>query len=39
MAKFCTNCGEQLVKEKKCPKCGKVLKSNAKFCPECGEKV
>ena len=39
-AKFCKNCGTELVEEsnqnKFCSNCGVEMDSNAKFCPECG---
>lgn len=33
---FCPHCGAQNIEEKKCPKCGLVVKGNAHFCTGCG---
>jgi len=38
-AKFCGNCGENLVKQRHCPNCGEEIKGDDKFCPNCGEKL
>jgi len=35
--KFCTECGEPLVK--RCGKCGGEINGTPKFCPECGESL
>ena len=40
-AKFCPECGEKQVVQKKvkhCTECGAEAKATAKFCPECGAK-
>jgi hypothetical protein len=34
-AKFCSECGEKLVKT--CPKCNTPVSGTQKFCPDCGE--
>jgi len=36
-ARFCNNCGTQLVVGNKCAHCGKDLPPEAKFCPVCGK--
>ncbi|MBF0495928.1 MAG: SPFH domain-containing protein [Deltaproteobacteria bacterium] len=38
-ARFCPNCGDQIVKFNKCPQCGKTLPPEAKFCMMCGAKL
>ena len=38
-AKFCSQCGHQLLIFQKCAGCGKNLPSNAKFCVQCGRPV
>ena len=38
-AKFCSECGEKVIKELKCKQCGNILKPNSKFCDQCGTKV
>jgi membrane protease subunit (stomatin/prohibitin family) len=38
-AKFCPQCGHQLVVFSECSKCGKHLTPNAKFCSRCGQPV
>jgi membrane protease subunit (stomatin/prohibitin family) len=38
-AKFCPQCGHQLVIFSECVKCGKNLTPNAKFCSRCGQPV
>jgi len=35
-AKFCPDCGHQLLVFKQCPRCSKNLTPNAKFCSRCG---
>ena len=35
-AKFCPNCGHQLMVFDQCVNCGKNLSPNARFCPRCG---
>lgn len=35
-SKYCTNCGEQIIRNKVCPNCNKEIKQNHKFCPNCG---
>ena len=37
-AKFCSNCGSELIRKKFCSICGSKLESDAKFCPNCGQK-
>ncbi len=37
--KFCLRCGTSKQGDKKCPKCGSQIQSDALFCPECGEKI
>lgn len=36
-AKFCPQCGHQLVVFTRCRGCGKNLAPNSKFCPRCGQ--
>jgi membrane protease subunit (stomatin/prohibitin family) len=38
-ARFCPNCGNQILKINKCLKCGEDLPPEAKFCMSCGAKV
>lgn len=38
-AKFCPQCGRQLLVFRKCAGCGENLPPNAKFCGECGRPV
>jgi membrane protease subunit (stomatin/prohibitin family) len=38
-ARFCTNCGSQLVVVNKCTHCGKNLHQEDKFCSVCGKEV
>ncbi len=38
-AKFCPQCGHQLLVFEQCSKCGKNLSPSAKFCPRCGHPV
>lgn len=38
-AKFCSECGEKVIRELKCKQCGNKLKDNSKFCDQCGTKV
>ena len=38
-AKFCSNCGHQLLVFQQCSACGKNLPANAKFCLKCGHPV
>jgi len=38
-ARFCNNCGSQLVVVNKCAHCGKNLSPEDKFCPICGKPV
>ena len=38
-ARFCNNCGSQLVVVSKCAHCGKNLSPEDKFCPLCGKPV
>lgn len=38
-AKFCTECGESLISDKKCSNCGVKLEAETKFCPDCGQKA
>ena len=35
-AKFCSGCGEKLIKAVACPKCGAENSAGAKFCAQCG---
>jgi membrane protease subunit (stomatin/prohibitin family) len=35
-AKFCPQCGHQVVVFTQCARCGKNLAPNSKFCPRCG---
>ncbi len=36
-AKFCSKCGEALVKSKPCPTCNELNDPDAKFCDNCGK--
>jgi hypothetical protein len=36
---YCQKCGERLVRELFCAKCGKPLKPDLKFCVECGTQI
>ena len=38
-ARYCSQCGHQIIIENKCPQCGKNLPAKAKFCMFCGGKV
>ncbi len=38
-ARFCYNCGHQIVKANKCPNCGEDLPPDARFCFSCGTKI
>ena len=38
-AKFCLECGSEIVSGIKCPKCGHMNPDGAKFCLECGSKL
>ena len=38
-SKFCTECGERLSKERKCPDCGQFNELATLFCVSCGEKM
>jgi membrane protease subunit (stomatin/prohibitin family) len=38
-AKFCPDCGHQLLIFQQCSHCGKNLPPNGKFCPQCGQSV
>ncbi len=38
-ARFCSNCGHQIVTINKCPQCGQDLPAGANFCMNCGTKV
>ncbi len=38
-AKFCSNCGKEMVLGAKCPKCNATVQAGAKFCPECGQNL
>ncbi len=38
-ARFCPNCGHQILVLRQCPTCGKNISPKAKFCPACGGKV
>jgi len=38
-ARFCYNCGHQIIKANKCPKCGEDLPPEARFCFSCGTKI
>ena len=38
-AKFCPQCGHQLVVFDRCARCGKNLTPAARFCPRCGLEV
>jgi len=35
-AKFCSECGKEMIVTRACPKCQAKIKPDAKFCPECG---
>ena len=35
-AKFCPNCGKEVLDNDICFSCGKKIKTGAKFCPHCG---
>ncbi len=35
-ARFCPNCGHQILVFRRCAKCGKNLTPKASFCPSCG---
>lgn len=35
-AKFCPNCGKEVLENDICISCGKQIKIGAKFCPHCG---
>lgn len=37
-AQFCTNCGKDLSKFKRCVSCGELLDRDTEFCPYCGTK-
>lgn len=37
-AQFCTNCGKDLSKFKRCVSCGELLDRDTEFCPFCGTK-
>lgn len=36
---FCSKCGARVIKEKRCPDCGGLLRDNVRFCPGCGRAV
>jgi len=38
-AKYCSKCGDQLLKILSCSKCGSPIKPDAKFCVACGTKI
>lgn len=38
-AKFCQNCGSEIVKNKECNTCHLIIPLDAKFCHHCGAKV
>jgi len=38
-AKFCPDCGHQLLVFAQCSRCGKNLPPHGKFCPQCGQPV
>ena len=38
-ARFCPQCGNQMVMENKCPQCDRDLPGEAKFCMFCGTKI
>ena len=38
-AKFCSECGEKVIREFKCKSCGNKLLPNTKFCDQCGSSV
>jgi len=35
-SKFCSSCGQSMVKQDNCVKCNAGIPENSKFCPECG---
>ena len=35
-AKFCPNCGKEVIESNTCIKCGEKIKAGASFCPYCG---
>lgn len=37
-AKFCPNCGKEVIEFNQCVKCGEQIKAGALFCPHCGAK-
>lgn len=37
--RFCSKCGEKVVRRKKCPDCGALLRDGEKFCHKCGRLV
>lgn len=37
-ALFCTNCGQELPKQKKCIQCNKDIDNDSDWCPYCGKK-
>ena len=37
-AKFCPNCGKEVIDFGRCIKCGEYIKTGALFCPQCGAK-
>ena len=38
-SKFCSNCGEKVIREDICASCGAEINEGQKFCPECGSKT
>jgi len=38
-AKFCSNCGKEMVSGAPCPKCNAMVPAGSKFCPECGQNM
>jgi len=38
-AKYCSKCGDHLLKTSSCAKCGTPLKPDAKFCVACGTQI
>lgn len=38
-AKFCDNCGAAVQLKKQCPKCRKIVDSNAIYCPFCNSSI
>ena len=36
-AKFCSNCGSQILVKQFCPNCGTPINPDAKFCSKCGK--